>query len=93
MDERLFRWTLNLFELEYVVKQVSEGQLGQKKVLSTLPGKLAHSEFGKFIGLVFPADERIVIDYYGYWKKSTGFKSAAIRQLAEKGLAGAKKEV
>ena len=56
MDERLFRWTLNLFELEFVIKEVNAGNLGKLQTLSTLPGKLTTSPFGKYMGLVFPAE-------------------------------------
>lgn len=38
------------------------------------PGKLARTKFALFIGNIFPDELIFAIDYYGFFKKSTGFE-------------------
>lgn len=58
-----------------VVAGIQSGVLGIEKSVPILPGKLSRKRIGKILGEAVLTDEPIVIDYYGYMKKSNGFQT------------------
>jgi len=66
---------LGRFENDIVIAGVAKGIVVPKT--SRVPvqnGKLNNTKFGQFLGSNFEYDSKLVIDYYGLLKKSTGFK-------------------
>jgi hypothetical protein len=53
---------------------VSSGVLGKTKSVPVHPGKLAKKKIGQVLGEQISVGSVVVIDYYGYMKKSYGFK-------------------
>lgn len=65
---------LRRFENDIVIAGVKKEVIIPK--ISRVPignGKLNNTEFGEFLGSNFEYDSKLVIDYYGLLKKSTGF--------------------
>jgi hypothetical protein len=61
-----------LFE-EAVAEGVYKGLLGSVKSVPVSPGKLSRRTIGTVLGEIIEVDTALVIDYYGYMKKSKGF--------------------
>ena len=53
---------------------VVQGMLGKVKAVPVHPGKLAKKKIGQVLGEQIEVGNVVVIDYYGYMKKSYGFK-------------------
>ena len=58
---------------EAVVKGIKSGLLGRRKMVPAYPGKLAKRKIGRTLGGEIDSEDVVVIDYYGYMKKSRGF--------------------
>jgi hypothetical protein len=63
-----------------VVLGVRQGLLGKKKAVPVSAGKLAKRKIGAILGDQVRSEEIIVLDYYGYMKKSQGFQ-AMVREV------------
>lgn len=57
--------------------------LGKDMPVSVREGKLYYSRFANFIGRTIESDVSFVIDYYGYFKKSKGFKKNLIEMQVD----------
>lgn len=69
-----------------LVRGVITEVLGSLKPVPILPGKLSRKRIGKTMGSRIETDEVVVIDYYGYMKKSRGFGTFVKEvQLDQKG--------
>lgn len=64
---------LNKFETDAVAVGVQMGLLGKEDSVSVRNGKLSAKSFGRVMGPVLNTDDILVIDYYGFQKKSRGF--------------------
>jgi len=71
------------FEKQVVEKGVAEGLFSKIEYAPVRPGRLHKTQFGNKIGSSFVAAVPVVIDYYGLWKKSTGFLKLASEMSAE----------
>jgi hypothetical protein len=74
MNESDFKKYLNAFESQVICQGVVYGVLGQKELVATRNGKLSRTAFGRLIGNELNFDHPLAIDYYGFLKKSIGFK-------------------
>lgn len=68
-----FQKYLNKFEVDAVAVGVRRGLLGKEDGVSVRRGKLSAKTFGQNLGPVIDIDDILVIDYYGFQKKSRGF--------------------
>ena len=73
MDEKKLKEYLIDFESKVILPGLEQDLFGKKIKVQVKGGKLRASEFGKFVGIEFPYDDAVAIDYYGLVKKSTGF--------------------
>jgi hypothetical protein len=78
-----FRQYLKAFENRVVIPGIIEGCFGKIEQVHVGPGKLARLPFGKRMGGYIRTNEVLVIDYYGYAKKSAGF-AAKIMDMKKK---------
>lgn len=72
---------------EVVIEGVRLGMLGMEKSIPITPGKLSRKQIGRVMGSEIATDKSVVIDYYGYMKKSRGFNlavAAAVRTFSGK---------
>jgi len=65
---------LKKFEKEVILKGVECGTLGNPILVSCRSVPFDTSRFARGMGEYLPYDVPMVIDYYGYYKKSRGFK-------------------
>jgi len=65
-----------------IVVGVSAGLLGSVKPVPVSPGKLQKCRIGRVLGETIAVSTIMVIDYYGYMKKSTGFLRL-VKEIAE----------
>jgi hypothetical protein len=70
-----FETYLRRFEQDVICEGVKRGVLGQKEMVAVRNGKLCKTEFGKLLGFELAFDCPLAIDYYGFMKKSTGFRA------------------
>lgn len=68
-----FNRYLNRFE-STIGQEVILKELGREMPISVREGKLYYSRFANFMGRTIESETPFVIDYYGYFKKSSGFK-------------------
>jgi len=68
-----FNTYIKKFETEVVLSGVEAGVFTKEENVSLRPGKLSAKTFGKTMGQVIDTDEVLVIDYYGFQRKSRGF--------------------
>lgn len=73
MNSINFNRYLARFESTMGIKPVLQA-LGREMPVSVREGKLYYSRFANFMGRTIESDVPFVIDYYGYFKKSSGFK-------------------
>ena len=76
MDKQRFKTLVEDFEKNIVVSGLITGKLHhlmKRKLVSTKRGKLSNKNFGKMLGKTINTDTILVIDYYGYFKRSRGF--------------------
>ena len=65
---------LGLFEKNIIIAGIENKMLKINKVMVPVKdGRLDNTNFGKFLGNRLDYDCVLVIDYYGFLKKSTGF--------------------
>lgn len=64
---------LKQFEEKIICTGVKNGCLGKKERVPVRPDRLEKSNFGKLLGVHVQSEDILVIDYYGFWKKSEGF--------------------
>lgn len=62
------------FEERVIIAGLELGEFGIIRDVSAQPGKLDGREFGRRMGDTLESDLVCVLDYYGYLKKSRGFK-------------------
>jgi hypothetical protein len=74
MTKDEFKSYLKALEEKVIIPGITSGDLCKKRKVPTRKGKLHKSDFGKFVGEVFDCKDASAIDYYGYFKKSSGFK-------------------
>jgi len=74
MDTSDFTEYLQIFETSVILKGFEEGAFGKQELVSVRNGKLAKTAFGAAVGMYLMTPEVVVIDYYGHFKKSMGFK-------------------
>ena len=63
---------LNKFEEKVIIPLVLNGSTAKEGMITLKNGKLANTNFGKFLGGMLVCDKPLAIDYYGHIKKSTG---------------------
>lgn len=68
-----FQEYLNTFETKVIVPGFYKGYWIQEQLVSVRPGKLSIKAFGKKLSGRIQTDELIVVDYYGFQRKSVGF--------------------
>lgn len=81
-----FRSYIELFEQEVVVTGIESGMLGKEESVPVRSGKLAITSFAKKIGPTVNSSIPFAVDYYGFFKKSKGFRK--FLQLIAKNLLG-----
>lgn len=64
---------LRKFENEIIREGVLRGIIGSNKLITCRPLPFDSSRFARDMGKRLPYEESMVIDYYGYYKKSKGF--------------------
>jgi len=77
-----FKTTLEEFEHEVVCRGISVGRFTKKCNVPTKHCKLSKTSFSTDMGKFVNTDEVLTVDYYGYLKKSKGFKE----EFPEKGI-------
>lgn len=73
MELERFQKLVTNFEKNIIIDGIKKGRFSRRVVVSTNYCKLARKNFGKRIGNVIDTDLVVVIDYYGYLKRSRGF--------------------
>ena len=73
MELSRFRILIDNFEKNIVVESVIQKRFSRMAVVATKNCKLSNYDFGKRIGDVIDTEIVLVIDYYGYLKRSKGF--------------------
>lgn len=73
MELEHFQKLVKDFEKNIIIEGVNRGRFSRKVVVSTKNCKLSRKDFGKRVGNVIDTDRVIVVDYYGYLKRSRGF--------------------
>lgn len=68
-----FKDYLKRFETEAILKGVTSQLFAKEELVSVRPGKLSAKAFGRSMGAVIDTDEILVVDYYGFQRKSQGF--------------------
>lgn len=68
---------LRRFENEVFYPGVKSGVIGAIRLVNCRSVPFDTSQFSKGMGKYLPFDEVIVLDYYGYYKKSNGFRKLA----------------
>jgi hypothetical protein len=71
-----FKPYLREFE-KAVVQGILDGLLGAVRHIPVSPGRLSRKRIGKTLGKEVDSDVSLVIDYYGFMKKSRGFNLEA----------------
>ena len=61
------------FEREVIIPGIEQQLFGKIQDVALRRGRLAKTKFGLALGGVIETDLNLVIDYYGYCKKSKGF--------------------
>lgn len=61
------------FEKNIIVEGIKRKRFSRKKKIPTKNCKLSNRDFGKQVGHTIDTDIVLVIDYYGYLKRSRGF--------------------
>ena len=76
-----FKNYLSMIERD-VIFPIAENGIKTERLVSTRPGKLYATNYGRMIELLLYSDEVFAVDYYGFHKKTVGFirKSNLIRQ-------------
>lgn len=76
---------LEALEKEVLVRAIADNLLGTPRKVSVRQGKLDATNFATLLGAEVDTDIPLAIDYYGYVKKSRGFKKYLmdIRESAE----------
>lgn len=67
---------LRKFENEIILEGVKQGTIGANRLITCRPVPFDSSRFAREMGRYLPFEEPIVLDYYGYYKKSKGFIEA-----------------
>lgn len=60
-------------EAEVIIPGIHQGVLCKKRKVPAKRGRLYSSDFARFVGETFEYKDGAAIDYYGYFKKSSGF--------------------
>jgi hypothetical protein len=68
-----------------VVQGVRDGLLGTLRPVPVTPGRLSRKRIGKALGRDIDSELPVVIDYYGFMKKSKGFHLSAKEVTEETG--------
>lgn len=68
-----FKEYLAEFENKVIARGLVAGVLGEVKLIPIRQGRFSKSKFAKLLGSFILTDESVVVDYYGYLKKSYGF--------------------
>lgn len=90
MDDSEFVKLVEVFERDIIVKGVRSRKLGKRDKVSSKNCKLSRKPFGAVMGAEVDSDESIVIDYYGYQKKSRGFNKAVLSDNGDQKLFAAR---
>lgn len=62
----------DLFEQDVILRGLNQGRFTRTVEISSRDGKLNGSPFGQFMGKAVKTDQLLVLDYYGYLKRSDG---------------------
>jgi len=81
MEPSRFVQLIEDFEENIIVGGILKKRFSKKKILPTKDCKLANDTFGKCLGKTIKTDLVLVIDYYGYFKRSEGF----LKKMKENG--------
>ena len=73
MELKRFKKLVDDFEKNIIVKGIESKRFSKSDTLSTKNCKLANHNFGRSLGDVIDTDFVLIIDYYGYLKRSRGF--------------------
>lgn len=74
MDTLNFKSYMQRFEEEVIHEGVKRGIVGKKMQVNVREGRFACTYFARKMGTVLQFDTPFVIDYYGYLKRSKGFR-------------------
>lgn len=61
------------FEKKVIVASIGNDGIFKKRQVPAKKGRLFKSEFADFVGYTIDHQDVFAIDYYGFFKKSTGF--------------------
>lgn len=64
---------LRQFEIEVICKGATQGVIGKVRLVNAREGKFSCTRYARFLGDQVDSDTPLVIDYYGYQKRSRGF--------------------
>ena len=67
-----FQEYLELFEQCVILRGLEQGRFDRTTTVSSKDGKLNGSRFGQLMGTAIQTDQILLLDYYGYLKKSEG---------------------
>jgi len=73
MDNSKFHKLVDDFEKNIIVEGIVQRRFCKRTKIPIRNCKLANHEFGKRLGDIIDTDIILVIDYYGYLKRSKGF--------------------
>lgn len=81
MELSKFHILINNFEKNIVVKSIIQKRFSRKEIIATKNCKLFNYDFGKMVGSIIDTEIVLIIDYYGYLKRSRGF----LKKMRSKG--------
>lgn len=61
------------FEKKIIMASINENKIFKKRKVPAKKGRLYNTDFANFLGEMFEHEEILAIDYYGFFKKSSGF--------------------
>jgi len=76
-----FKTYMHSFESVFIVRAMPD--IGRESLIPIHQGRLSRTKFAKVIGGLFDCERPVVIDYYGYLKRSTGFAEYVRRLIGE----------
>lgn len=80
MRKNELKTLVEVFENQVIIKGLEMGVFERSFDISIRDDKLTRTHFGASMGGSIDTDQILVIDYYGYSKKSTGFIELAKRR-------------
>ena len=81
VENNEFKFIMRQIERKIVSPLVDSGV--KTRSVSTRPGKLYTTDFGRSLGLLINSEDVFAVDYYGFYRKTIGFVLKS-RRIADK---------